>query len=133
MPFNPNTPGSTSQADNAGTNPSSPFVLLASAARTVTDNSGATGFDTAGNSALALELNVTAVSGTTPSVTLSLEWSNDNAAWAPADPVDTFTATTTVSRKVKNFSVKGRYVRTVWTISGTTPSLTFVVNAVGIN
>lgn len=70
--------------------------------------------------------NVTAVSGTTPSMTLSLQWSHDGGTtWADADPVDGFTAITATGPKVKDFAVKAPHVRLAWAITGTTPSFTF--------
>lgn len=75
---------------------------------------------------LAVMVTVTAVSGTTPSCTFSIEWSNDGGAtWAQGDAADTFTAITATGNKVKTFAVKGQMARLVWTISGTTPSFTF--------
>lgn len=73
---------------------------------------------------------VTAVSGTTPSCTYTVEWSNDGVNFAQADTADTYTAVTGVLNHVKDFSVKGVYCRLVWTITGTTPSFTFGATAV---
>jgi hypothetical protein len=78
---------------------------------------------------LSLLLDVTAASGTTPSMTVNVEWSMDGIAFAPAETADTFTAVTATGRKVKTFSVKAPSFRVVWTISGTTPSFTFSVTA----
>lgn len=74
-------------------------------------------------------VNVTAVSGTSPSCTFTVEWSNDGTTWAQADTADTFTAITATGTKVKQFTVKGLYARLVWTISGTTPSFTFAATS----
>lgn len=107
--------------------------VVASAARTTTGTSaalvasGPSGPTTARR--LSLLADVTAVSGTTPSLTLSVEWSHDGTAFAAADPADTFTAITAAGRAVKKFDVKGPHYRVVWTISGTTPSFTFAVSA----
>lgn len=128
MAWDPTAPGSTAQADNQY-GFVAPAVLLASAARTASGNMGNTGLDVSGAEAVALELNVTAVSGTTPSLTVSIEHSNDGTNWAAADPVDAFAARTTTGRVFKNVTVKGRFIRLVWTISGTTPSFTFAVNS----
>lgn len=70
--------------------------------------------------------NVTAVSGTTPSLALSLEWWDEAlAAWAVADPPDAFTAITATSAIIKKFEVKTVTYRVRWAITGTTPSFTF--------
>lgn len=105
-----------------------PTVAVASAARTATGSSGS--IDVGHQDFLSLMLDVTAVSGTTPSLTLSVEWSHDGATWFTADPVDTFTAVTASGKKVKLFQVKGTVARVTWTISGTTPSFTFSVTSI---
>ena len=101
-------------------------VAIASGAQTATGNSAAIRLGDFGAS-LGLLVDVTAVSGTTPSMTLTVEWSHDATAWAQGDPADTFTAITAASKKVKAFTVKAPYYRVVWTITGTTPSFTFSV------
>jgi hypothetical protein len=102
------------------------FVVVASAARTTTGTSGTLdapeGFD------LVLSASVTAASGTTPTLDLSVEWSSDGGTtWYTADPVDTFTQITAASARVKRFTAKGTEYRIRWTIGGTTPSFTFAV------
>jgi hypothetical protein len=128
VPFDPNAPGSTSQGDNQYT-VGGAVVLLPSAARTASGNSGTTVLDCAGSSAVGLELFVSSVSGTTPSMTVAVDWSNDGVNWGPAYPADDWAALTTAARRFKNVAVKGRYLRLAWTIAGTTPSFTFTVNA----
>src|SRR5690242_21111593 len=105
-------------------------ALAASAARTATGQGTAVAIpDSAEN--VAVSVLVSAVSGTTPSCTFSVEWSNDEGAtWAQAETPDAFTALTATGNKVKDFTVKGRLMRLVWTISGTTPSFTFSSTAV---
>lgn len=96
--------------------------LVASAARTATGNSGpraAKGFK------LGVVIHVTAVSGSTPSLTPTIEWSHDGTNFGAAQPADSMTAITTAGTHAKQFDVKGRFFRLVWTISGTTPSFTF--------
>lgn len=105
--------------------------VVASAARTTTGNSGAVATPAGAN--LAVLVNVTAVAGTTPSMTLSVEWSHDGGnTFAQADTADTFTAITAAGAKVKAFPVKGEHFRLVWTITGTTPSFTFAASAYGV-
>ena len=103
-------------------------VLAASAARTTTGNSGTTFITTEGE-IVSLMVDCTAVSGTTPSMTVSLQWSNDGAAWATGDPADSMTALTTAATVAKNFVSRGQFARASWTITGTTPSFTFSASA----
>lgn len=102
------------------------FTTVASAARTATGTSGALdapeGFD------LCLSVAVTAVSGTTPTLDLTVEWSSDGGTtWYVADTSDAFTQFTAAANRVKRFTVKGSEYRLRWTIGGTTPSFTFSV------
>lgn len=101
-------------------------TVAASAARTATGQSSAVDLD---NDTVEILFDCTAVSGTSPSLTLSVEWSDDGTTWFQADPADQFTAITAVGKKAKSFTVKAPFMRTVWTISGTTPSFTFAVKA----
>lgn len=107
--------------------PTDPFAT--SSARTATGQGSAVLIDTKAEN-LAVMVNVTAVSGTTPNCTFTVEWSNDGTSWAQADSADTFTAITATGNKVKTFAVKGVMARLVWTITGTTPSFTFSSTAV---
>lgn len=102
-----------------------PTVVAGSAARTVTGNSGSQTLLDEGE-LLAVLLDVTAVSGTTPSMTVSVEWSQDGGTtFAQSDPADALTAITAAAQKVKSFVIKAPHYRLVWTITGTTPSFTF--------
>lgn len=73
---------------------------------------------------LAVLLNVTAATGTSPSLTVEVQWSNDGTTFASAATPDTFTAITATGAVVKSFPVKGRFCRLKYTITGTTPSFT---------
>jgi hypothetical protein len=109
-----------------------PTTVVASAARTTTGNSGAI---SAGSRQIALGLSVTAQSGTTPTLDVSIEWSQDGGTtWFVAQPTaDAFTqVTTTLINAVRVFVVKAPVYRIVWTIAGTTPSYTFSVREYGI-
>lgn len=108
-------------------------VLVASGVRTTSGNSGLIGgYGPIAN--LRVQLNVTAASGTTPSLTVVLEDSvDDGANW---NTVDTFAAKTTTGREVRDIGTHtaapklfGDTIRISWTISGTTPSFTFEVRA----
>lgn len=52
------------------------------------------------------------------SLALVVQWSNDGANWAAADPVDTFTAITATGVAVKTFGVKANQFRLAWTPTG---------------
>ena len=73
---------------------------------------------------LAVLLSATAVSGTTPSLTVEVQWSNDGTNFFSASAADTFTALTAVGGVASVFTVKGRYARLKYTVTGTTPSFT---------
>lgn len=105
-----------------------PFTLVPSAARTASGNSGALAL--ADTSVLDLEVSVSAVSGTTPSMTLSVLWSDDGTNFgAPDGGGDTFAAITAAGTVVKQLQVKGLYAQIAWAITGTSPSFTFSVLA----
>ena len=98
---------------------------VASAARTTTGNSGAISASAAAGQAMAAFINITAASGTNPTLDVYLEESYDNGT--------TWTTIWTAPRKtgissiqVPPMAVCGRR-RWSWTIGGTTPSFTFVV------
>jgi hypothetical protein len=73
---------------------------------------------------LRLQMNVSAVSGTTPSMTAQVETSPDNSTWT-AHPQGGFSAQTTTGSQRKIISALDRYVRITCTVTGTTPSFTF--------
>lgn len=99
---------------------------VASAARTATGNSGVlSGYGPA--SSLRAQLNVTAVSGTSPSLTVLIEDSVDGGV--TFNTIGTFAAKTATGREVINVTgLFGEHLRVSWTITGTTPSFTFAVD-----
>jgi hypothetical protein len=103
-------------------------TIQASAAKTTTFQT--VSFDEGSHDKIAVMINATVVTGTGPSMTVNVEWSNDNVTWYSADPVDAFTPITAAATKVKIFDVKGLYGRLNCTISGTTPSFTFAAYAI---
>ena len=105
--------------ENAG----DPVVLAPSTPRTASGDGAP--IDTGERSTLRLLLSVTAVSGTTPSATVNIQQSADGTTWRAHS---SFAAATGVSTERKTFGGIDRYVRATWTISGTTPSLTFSVS-----
>ena len=109
----------------AGTN------AVPSAARTASGNSGA--LRVYGDK-INVFLDVTAVSGTTPSATFTVEWAHDGTTWFPAATPDTLGAAVTAGvKRVQTVDVKGPFLRVVWTVSGTTPSFTFAVHLYGLD
>lgn len=106
------------------TSPGSSDTLAASAARTTTGAGSAFGaFGYADT--LRAQLNVTAASGTTPSVTVLIEDTVDGTNW---NTIGTFAAKTTTGREVINVTAPFTdVIRASWTITGTTPSFTFDV------
>jgi hypothetical protein len=98
-------------------------TLVASAARTTTGSGSA--FEMEDNGTLRLLLNVSAASGTTPTLDVTIETSLDGSTgWTS---VGTFTQNTAVSSQRKVFTGLDRYARATWVIGGTTPSFTFSV------
>lgn len=85
-------------------------------------------FNTEEVNTLDLFLNVTAASGTTPSMTVSIE-TREGAADSPA-AVGSFAAKTGAASERKRFAGLGKECRYVATISGTTPSFTFALTGV---
>lgn len=97
--------------------------LATSAARTATGQGSST---PTSNQAQVAKLDVTAVSGTTPSLTVTIEESsNGSTGWAAHS---SFTARSTTGSQVIDLKKRTQpFVRAAWTISGTTPSFTFSV------
>lgn len=73
---------------------------------------------------LRASLSVSAASGTTPSLTVTLQTSEDGATWRT---LQAFAAATGASAQRLAASGLDRYVRASWAITGTTPSFTFAV------
>lgn len=99
---------------------------VASAARTVSGDSGALGgYGIA--STLRAQLNVSAASGTTPTLNVLIEDSVDGGVtW---NTVGTFAQKTAAGREVINVTTPfTALLRVRWTIAGTTPSFTFAVD-----
>lgn len=78
---------------------------------------------------LRLQLNVTAASGTTPSLTVTPQDSLDGGVtW---NNLTAFTAATGVTRQVLNIAAPfGALLRFDYAVSGTTPSFTFQIDGV---
>jgi hypothetical protein len=86
--------------------------------------------DLAHASSLRVQLNVTAASGTTPTLDVVLEDSLDGQNW---NTVGTFAQKTGVAREVINVTTPfANRVRARATVAGTTPSFTYAVRAAAI-
>lgn len=98
---------------------------VASAARTTSSNSGPqAGYGPA--TSLRAQLNVTAASGTTPTLDVLIEDTLDDTTW---NTIGTFTQVTAAARQVINITTPfSDTLRVRWTVAGTTPSFTFAVD-----
>lgn len=82
-------------------------------------------FDVGSKSGSCLTLSVTAASGTTPTLDITVSTSEDNSTWRT---LGTFTQATGTTSERKSFGKPDRYMRAVATLGGTTPSFTFSVS-----
>lgn len=98
---------------------------MASAARTTSGNSGVlTGYGPA--QTLRAQLNVTAASGTSPTLNVVIEDTLDGTNF---NTVGTFAQRVGAGREVINVTTPfADSLRVAWTIGGTTPSFTFAVD-----
>ncbi len=99
--------------------------LHPSATRTATVTTSAIELGDKGTARLVLD--VTAASGTTPTLDVTIQTSRDRSTWYTAG---TFAQKTGTGTERKGFVVD-RHVRAVCTIGGTTPSFTFAVTGEG--
>lgn len=104
-----------------------PVTLISAQVITASGHSAA--FNSSGHY-VDLEVEVSAVSGTTPSMTVEVQWSMDGTTFGPVDTTaDAFAAITAVGNVVKQFTAKAPFFRLAWTVTGTTPSFTVTVVA----
>lgn len=97
-------------------------VTLEQAGTVKTATYNGTALELGDKGTMCLTLDSTAVSGTTPSMTVAIETSADGTTWRA---VASFTAQTATASERKSFTGLDRFVRAAVTISGTTPSFTF--------
>lgn len=99
-------------------------TLVASAARTTSgDDGGSAGWDAA--KTIRAQLDVTAASGTSPTLDVVIEDTLDGTNW---NVIGTFAQKTAAGREVINITTPfSNRARTRWTIGGTAPSFTFSV------
>lgn len=100
--------------------------LVASAARTASGNTAALpGWGHA--KTLRIQSDVTAASGTTPTLDVVIEDTLDGTNW---NTIATFAQKTAAGREVVNVTIPfSETIRARWTIGGTTPSFTFSIRA----
>lgn len=113
----------------------SAVTLKASAAETASTTGSAV--ELGDNASMHVTVDVTAVSGTTPTMTVDIEGSDDNTNWAVigtfgangyrAGSVGTAPSNLTGAATVRGVLPAARYVRHKSTIGGTTPSFTYSV------
>lgn len=78
-------------------------------------------------------LDISAASGTTPSLTQEVEGSDDNSTWAAAgEGGATFGAKTGTGRSFISLKPFRYYRAAANTISGTTPSFTYSLSVIGV-
>lgn len=85
----------------------------------------------AATSAVNVEVITSAVSGTSPNLVITGQWSFDGGvSWSSSDGGgDTWNAITANGQKMRQHTIKGPLFRLGYTITGTTPSFTIKVNA----
>jgi hypothetical protein len=98
------------------------LTLMASAARTSSTTSDV--YEVGDKGTLRLDLDVTAVSGTAPTMHVQIETRKayGSGTWRV---VDAFPIKTTTGSERRSMSGLDRFVRAVCTIAGTSPSFTF--------
>lgn len=98
------------------------WIPFASSARTATATSGAE--NSSNYNALYAVLDITAVSGTTPTLDVKFQTSVDGSVWVDIAS-GAFSQKTATGTDKLEISGIARYLRVVATIGGTTPSFTF--------
>lgn len=92
--------------------------------QTVTAAGNSDVFNTDGPT-LVVQVDVTAISGTAPSIQFTVEWSLDGTDWAAAAGAASFPSISAVGNVVAQFTSVSPLWRLAWTVSGTLPSVTF--------
>jgi hypothetical protein len=70
---------------------------------------------------------VTAVSGSSPTLTVSLQWSQNNSTWITANADETLATMTTTGAALLTVPSRAAFVRAAWTVTGSTPSFTAAI------
>lgn len=97
---------------------------LASATKTTTGTSAA--FDSSNLASLNATLAISAASGTSPTLDVTLETTADGTNYYTAGTFPQQTGVATVARVIGDLGLTSRWK---WTVGGTTPSFTFTITA----
>lgn len=100
------------------------LALAASAARTTSGTGATLDLEVIGSTAR-LWLDVSAVTGATPSLTVTIEHSHNGTTWETLGTP--FEPRSTAGAEYKAFPGARQYIRARWVITGTTPEVTFSV------
>ena len=100
-------------------------TLLPSAARTSSGNSGA--FNLYDHDELLVFLNVTSVSGSSPTLDVKVQTQDPSGEWYE---LASFTQRTATGKEAKAVTCFGENIRITYIIGGSSPSFTFSVTAV---
>ena len=102
-------------------------AVVASAARSSSSNSGSQTVTNANK--LNLWLNTTVITGTLPTLDLSVEWSMDGTTWLNQAVADTLVQVLAITgSQFISFAVKAPFYRVKWVLAGTNPNYTFSVS-----
>ena len=129
----PSEPSYKSVSDTTGRAvymPSGSTEIVPSAARTVTVNHDAWDVSKFRGLCVTIDPNVTAASGTSPTLDLIVQQSSDGYTWHDTNDVKGAAfaqVTAVINPAAKSFQIKGNLLRIRAVIGGTTPSFTYVV------
>ncbi len=102
--------------------------IKSSGAITANGNSGAV--DVSDVEKIIIKTVVSAVSGTSPTLDITIKDSDDGSTWDTVESLTQITAAGTVNTRLTKPT--RRYIRVDWTVGGTLPSFTTEITAVGI-
>ena len=81
------------------------------------------------NDWIGVQINLSSVTGTTPSITFRVQWSFDNISWSEALPRDVIGTANQPVSVIQRIPIKGLYWRLAWDVTGTLPSFLCSANA----
>lgn len=97
---------------------------------TVTVSGNGAGEDVSQYTEGLVTLDVTAASGTSPTLAVKIQTSDDGGTTWYDIPNASFTQATAVTKQAIQINTYGNLIRAAYTVGGTTPSFTFTVNAI---